>query len=126
MYHTVVHQLTKMSTMSDRIRSDHTRLKQAVAATDYDLGNLLNKSTKVSATRLRAQLMNISKLCNSLRKDILAHSKEMPTRKKKVTINVEEGTTEAEPEQPGEPAPETAAPPPSPKKTRKPRRKKVT
>lgn len=101
--------------MSESIRNNHTRLKQLVAATEYDLNNLLGKNTKVSATRLRAQLMQASKLCNQLRKDVLAYQKSMPTKSRKAKLQVETGDTEAESDEQPEPE-EVQAPPPSPKK----------
>lgn len=105
--------------MSEHIRSDHTKLKQLVAATDYDLNNLLNRNTKVSATRLRAQLMQVVKLCNSLRKDVLAYQKQLAPKAKKKAA--EQATTEhiavdPEPEPEVTPEPEPEPEPAKPKR----------
>lgn len=112
--------------MSESIQAKHTTLKQLINSLDWEVDRVTNKKVKSAHTKLRAQYMHASKMINALRAEVLAHQKSLtPKAKKKVTISVEEGDTEAEPVEQPEQEHETAAPPPSPKKkTRKGRKTK--
>lgn len=70
---------------SEKLRSDLARLKQLVAVCEYDVDNLCS-GTKAAATRSRAKLMAISKLCASMRKCCMDVKNDIPSksRSKKV------------------------------------------
>jgi hypothetical protein len=64
--------------------SDLQKLMTLVGGLKMELERFEKKGTKVSATRSRATLLQIKKLCDQMRKDILAQSKQIPTRSRKV------------------------------------------
>ena len=66
----------------------------------------LSSGRKISASRVRKQLQNVKTQSQLLRKSVIAHTKEMPTKKRPVKI-----APEPEPEmpklEPVEPAPQS-------------------
>ena len=66
-------------------------LKATVEAIDSDYTKFQNRRVKVCGNRVRNNLLNIKKLCDVLRKQILEDIKTIPTkhRVKKIEVNVE-------------------------------------
>jgi hypothetical protein len=67
-----------MATMDD---SKLVKLENHISAAKENVQQLL-KGKKVASTRARSALLSITKLASELRKDILAYSKSMPTKKR--------------------------------------------
>jgi hypothetical protein len=101
--------------MEKTLDENYKALKSTIIVCDTDYDRFTQDMIKVSAGRLRGNLLAVKKLCDVVRKQVLEDLKALPSKpraKKPVTDPVEE------PEATVEEAPET--PPPSPiKKTRK-------
>jgi hypothetical protein len=63
--------------------SDLQKMMTLVGGLKMEMERFEKRQTKVSATRSRATLLQIKKLCDQMRKNILAQSKSLPTRPKK-------------------------------------------
>jgi hypothetical protein len=87
-----------------------------LASTKIELKNFNCKKSAASATRARAHILKIKKLCDVSRKQILAECKSNKSNKSKIVV--EEPESESEPE----PVVEVVE---KVKKTRKPRVKKT-
>jgi len=70
-----------MSTQTE-VKSRIEQLKTMVALFEQDAPNLLEKNVKSASVGLRKNLTSISKLANELKKDMLAHQKTIPTKKR--------------------------------------------
>ena len=64
------------TTSTNELRRQLTQLKEHVELVAATLDTFESKHTKGSATRCRKHLMDIKRLCDSLRKNILAASKK--------------------------------------------------
>jgi hypothetical protein len=64
-----------MSTMNENF----TNLNTLVGSVGLELTRFQTKPTKTGATRVRASLLSIKKLCDLMRKQILAESKQIGT-----------------------------------------------
>lgn len=84
--------------MSSELRTTHCELKANVHALDYNYNRALS-GVKSSCTAYRAQLQDIRKLCDRLRKLTLIHQREIPVKKRQPKKVVEpEPVVEEEPE----------------------------
>ena len=57
-----------------------------IASVGLELQRFESKPSKTSATRIRASLLQIKKLADVMRKDILAESKEIPTKSRAAKV----------------------------------------
>ena len=55
-------------------------LKSSVIALNLDLERFKEKKVKISGARARSMLLDIKKLCDSLRKQLLTQIKELPVK----------------------------------------------
>ena len=83
---------------ADLLKTKHTELNQLVQSTHYNFNNLVNKNTKSSATRYRAELMKITKLAGELRKLTLEFQKSLPTKSRKKAAAQDEESDEGVPD----------------------------
>ena len=63
--------------------NDYQTLRALCIAVEHDLLLVTTKNQKSSATRARASLLSMDKLCSSLRKQIMDHIKSVPPKAKK-------------------------------------------
>ena len=79
------------------IDENYENLKALITSLNQDYEKFTQKKVKASGQRVRASLLNIKKLCDVLRKDVIKDIKEIPikSRKKKDDV-VEEETNEHE------------------------------
>jgi hypothetical protein len=109
---------------AEQLKARHSELKMLVNSTEYNFGNLVNKGTKVSATRYRSELMKIQKLTGELRKLTLDFQKSMPTKSKKkaaepIAADAAAEEPEPQPQAEEEPVPEQPKPKRRGRKTKK-------
>lgn len=67
--------------MSNALRTTHCELKANVHALDYNYNRAIG-GVKSSCTTYRAQLQDIRKICDKLRKLTLVHQRELPVKKR--------------------------------------------
>ena len=106
--------------MSKTLDENYMALKAVVLVCDTDYDKFTRDHVKVSASRLRGNLLAAKKLCDVVRKQVLEDLKSLPSkpRAKKEVEEPEAPVEEAPVEEAPEPEPVT--PPPSPvKKVRK-------
>jgi hypothetical protein len=101
------------------------QIKNSIAEAEREL-TLLNSGRKVSASRARKQLQNVKNQSQLLRKAVIAHTKELPTKKRPVKAEPEKSNFVCEmpePEMPKlEPAPQVDVPKPKKKRITKPKK----
>lgn len=105
-------------------KMDLIKLKTELSLAESQLSTFKAKKTANSATRTRAHLLQVKKLCDQLRREILAEAKSLKankqdTNKQETVKAVPETVSEPVAEPVAEPTPEPEA---KPKKTRKPRK----
>jgi hypothetical protein len=72
--------------MSDeQLKAAHTELTTLVNSLSYDLNRVLS-GNKSAHTTLRNKLQSVKKICDTLRKDTLAHGKALPTKSRKARV----------------------------------------
>ena len=79
------------------------QLKTMVSSAEMSLYNFKTKNSMISGTRARSDLMSIKKLCDRLRKEILAEQKEMKMNKKASKASKQAKKQEEEAKQEEEP-----------------------
>ena len=72
--------------MTDQLNFGNLDMELSIVKSEIEV--LKNKGTKTSAVRARAHLINIKKVCDVLRKEVLAYSKQQHA--KPVPVEVEE------------------------------------
>ena len=95
------------------LSENYKALKATVEACDADYEKFTSKKVKVSANRVRANMLNCKKLCDVIRKQLLDELRECPTKPRGSKKGGEEKEPEASAPVPEpEPAPEPVAPEP--------------
>ena len=79
--------ITNMS--NEQVKDTHAELTNVVASLDYDLARVLS-GNKASHTAMRNKLQSVKKLVDTLRKQILTHQKELPTKSRVKKVVVED------------------------------------
>ena len=64
-------------------------IQSLIDTTNIEINNLQNKKIKTSASKARANLLSIKKLCDTSRKQILEEVKKIPVKSRKTTKPVE-------------------------------------
>ena len=64
----------------------YTELKSLITSIDFEYKKFKNKKVKSSGTRVRATLLDVRKLADSLRKEIQSEINAMPKRSKAIAI----------------------------------------
>ena len=70
-------------------REEYAKLRSTVEALDAHICKFSDKKVKVSGQRARNSLLDVKKLCDSLRKIILDETKEIPVKKRPAKLKVE-------------------------------------
>ena len=78
------------------IDENYENLKALITSLNQDYEKFTQKKVKASGQRVRASLLNIKKLCDVLRKDVIKDIKEIPIKSRKKTDNVVEETSEGQ------------------------------
>jgi chromatin remodeling complex protein RSC6 len=68
--------MVKVKTIDD----NYDNLKAVILALDQDYEKFKTKKVKVAGARVRNNLLNCKKLCDTLRKQVLAQIKEIPIK----------------------------------------------
>ena len=80
------------------IDENYENLKALITSLNQDYEKFTQKKVKASGQRVRASLLNIKKLCDVLRKDVIKDIKEIPIKSRKKRDDVvqeeDEETTE--------------------------------
>ena len=64
---------------------NYKALKSIIETLDIDFSKFQHKKVKACGARVRNNLLNVKKLCDMLRKQILFDIKEIPTKHRKTT-----------------------------------------
>ena len=70
------------------LENTYNSLKSNISAIEMDLKRFNNKKVKASGNRVRNNLLNIKKLCDELRKQILDETLKIPVRKRRKKVEV--------------------------------------
>jgi len=62
---------------------NYEKIKSTINAMDTDYTKFTEKKIKASGNRLRNNLLNIKKLCDELRKQVLTEMEQIPTKPRK-------------------------------------------
>jgi hypothetical protein len=104
--------------MEKTLDENYKALKATIIVCDTDYDRFTQDRVKVSAGRLRGNLLAVKKLCDVVRKQVLEDLKALPSKSRVKKSVVEDPVEEPVVEEPVEEASKT--PPPSPiKKVRK-------
>ena len=71
------------------ITDNLTVIQSLLNIANIEINNLQTKKIKTSASKARANLLSIKKLCDTSRKQILENVKAIPTKSRKTTKPVE-------------------------------------
>jgi hypothetical protein len=66
--------------MDKTISENYINIKAVIVALEQDYEKFENKKVKVAGARVRNNLLNIKKLCDILRKQVLSQIKELPIK----------------------------------------------
>ena len=66
--------------------SKFSEIKALIGSAEFELKKFESKKIKSSGSKVRAALLDIKKLCDSLRKDIQAEIKAIPKKERKVKM----------------------------------------
>jgi hypothetical protein len=82
--------------MDKTISENYINIKAVIVALDQDYEKFEKKKVKVAGARVRNNLLNIKKLCDILRKQVLAQIKELPIKHRSQSSDDEEKETKEE------------------------------
>jgi hypothetical protein len=87
--------------MVNTLNENYEQMKGLVNSLSIEMDKLQNKKIKSSGLRVRASLLDIKRLCDTMRKQILVDVKAMPVRPRKKKEVVAEDEVEFEVEDEG-------------------------
>ncbi len=76
------------------IDENYENLKALITSLNQDYEKFREKKVKASGQRVRASLLNIKKLCDVLRKDVIKDIKEIPIKSRKKKEEKKDDTVE--------------------------------
>ncbi len=76
------------------IDENYENLKALITSLNQDYEKFREKKVKASGQRVRASLLNIKKLCDVLRKDVIKDIKEIPVKSRKKKEEKKDDTVE--------------------------------
>ena len=76
--------------MDKSISENYTNIKAVIVALDQDYEKFEKKKVKVAGARVRNNLLNIKKLCDILRKQVLVQIKDLPIKHRPSSSDDEE------------------------------------